>query len=431
MLASRHWLRAGFLLVLFPLLFIAGFLGLFLSSLAGRALGLVETGPSRLPMAQPAIAHTEKVGQGLASLISAASGLRFDWKGFQLKSNGQDRRVQFNFQSAQAPFFAASLEYLEKPESQWAKDGWTLSGDSGDSEKLRPAIEAALRSAPLEDWKWPLAREDENNLLEAGRELAKALRSLPFTPNDCSWEFSEVVLERFPSLLVAHSVTFLYQAREAQNRTSLLWARFQFDGQDYLLSETTAMLSDSSPKEISAIAESAVREWIGEKRGPFRLKKENQRWESCTAQLGEGARLVFEQSSAHPFLAEYYMRISLTSPAGLTRRFVLPMNTGGRTQVLVFEGHIPSGDRALRLTSPPHFDAAFLLDGPCWLFPIPEAEWQFLGAFLQTQRHLAWAAADDPAARQAFLHAREQGYPAAIEAREKSPAPQQKTEGDR
>ncbi|MCX7869699.1 MAG: hypothetical protein N2322_07080, partial [Terrimicrobiaceae bacterium] len=342
LLWGRRWVAAAFLLVLFPVIFIGGAVGLLVSSIAGRALGLRETGPSMLPIPSAAIQDAGETGRRLAALLSASTGTLFEWSGVRLSFDGRGREAAFDF-SAQPPSnLHAGLRFRQRGDGSWENDGWSSSGDPELHKQLRPALDAALRGIPLAGWTWPVEPETENRLLEAGRSLAAAFAGLPLAPASAPWELARVEFRHFPRWENPNAVVLACEARQDKTPTAWAWPEFRFDGSQLWLRSTIADRAGSSTREDSAMAESALREWIGEGRDPFRVSGSDRGWRECSADLGEGVRLVYQQRSAHPFLAEYEMRVLLSGPQEATRRFVLPVNTGGRTQVLVFEGQAPS-----------------------------------------------------------------------------------------
>lgn len=100
-----------------------------------------------------------------------------------------------------------------------------------------------------------------------------------------------------------------------------------------------------------------------------------QDWRTCEVPLPEDTVLTYYQKSAHPFLAEYDMRLRIAPKGEPARRFVLPMNTGGRTAILVSTGRLADGTPAVRLDAGQHFNLAFRLRDLRWVSVAdPEAE---------------------------------------------------------
>jgi len=325
--------------------------------------------------------------------------------------------VDFHFATTPPDILHASVTFKMRADGEWAHDGWTLSGDPAAHARARHTVESALKEIPLSDLRWPVGPETQAQLLAAARELQSALEDLAFAPPGSSWQLDEVALRHFPEWEARNSVGFDFQVHSGRERLAWVNAEFRHDGEEFWLREVSAgCSSSSSSREHSAMAESALREWIGTGRAPFRADEKERGWKSAAAPLAGGVRLLYEQRPVHLLLAEYDMRMTLSTPEGTFRRFVLPMNTGGRTQVLVFEGRTPEGGRALRLSSPPHFDAAFNLEPLRWIEVSAAGEWKFLGAFLETHAPLAWVSASEPRAIESFQKARDRGYPAAWEA---------------
>ena len=92
------------------------------------------------------------------------------------------------------------------------------------------------------------------------------------------------------------------------------------------------------------------------------------------------------------------MRVEIRPPgAEKGREFFLPMNTGGRTAILVEIGKTAEGIPVVRLDAGRHFDQAFMLGDEPRMIP-PEAVLGAapLGAFSGVKSSLRWVSATDP-----------------------------------
>ena len=140
-----------------------------------------------------------------------------------------------------------------------------------------------------------------------------------------------------------------------------------------------------------AAVTTVLREWLTEDRGIVeRVRDRGRPWRACEAMLPGGIRVIYREQPAHPFLAEYNMRIEFILPDGRKRLFELPMNTGGRTSVLVFTGITSDGSAAVQLTSGSHVEVAFDLKTLRWLDPAEMKGAVYAGAFLEEKTPLGW-----------------------------------------
>lgn len=233
--------------------------------------------------------------------------------------------------------------------------------------------------------------------------MAEELSSRPILRlRDASWRWQEITFCDSLEAEAEPSVTMIFSTTEKTPTSGMLFTRWSFDGQQARLRDVTASLHPetdfSKLRESQEQAHPEVQEiLVGHPGALLRPQRESPRgWRSCAVALPDGTRLTYEQQNARLFLAEYRMRVTLPPPQGKARTFSLPMNTGGRTAILVWMGQTAQGVPAVRLVAKRHFAVWLLLSELSFLAPDEVLEAKLLGAIVEISTPLRWVATDEP-----------------------------------
>lgn len=424
-LTNRQWIGCAVRLLAVPALLILGAISLFLAELSGKASWEVLPAPTSNPPGLHSLQELVDAGNNLAAELSNAAGMpgAFALQAIRVAKTQQKCWIELSCgtQNHQDGF---SARYRWVADDKWFWDGWSAHGDIG----VNLNSQLQVQDFPLLDnLAWPVDTALEEQWQTAGEELAAALRSQnPFasTNNDWrlrSWRFDYPLKKKF-----GQRVEFEIETPK-QNETKFSAAiRCRYYKGQFFVEDVTAGqhlgASSSWTMEDAARVQSAIESFILSKEtNLFALQDDSGfgKWRQATAQLPDGLIVQYHEQQAHLFLAEYNMRMELTSPDGKTRRYSLPMNTGGRTSILGFQTTDVDGRPCVQFICR-SFNVVFCNDNLEWTTAAADADKEFLGAFLGVTAPVKWISADAPNAAEVFRQAAARGYPAAIEEWEKS-----------
>lgn len=278
----------------------------------------------------------------------------------------------------------------------WTRESFHCGGDTETFDANHKAIPLLLPQELQGFFEWPVNQAVTDRLLEAGREMAKVLQQeQPLGSEGAAWNVESIEFHRGLAKGWHDSIQINLNAKRENRR--LAWANVTlfYDGKQAQLENCNGWVDhdtggDSNMNHDAAVT-STLREWLREDRGILKKTEDHGKpWRSCEAALPGSVRMIYREQPAHPFLAEYNMRVEFFLPDGRHRLFDLPPNTGGRTKVLVYTGTTSSGSSAVRLVSGAYIDIAFDLGTLRMLDPKTIRDENYTGAFLEETTPLTW-----------------------------------------
>lgn len=386
-------------LLALPVVFVGGFGGIFVASMIGDSLPeLWEQYWRTLPIEKGAERSVIKEGKRIASLLSAKSpdGMPMELRqvmfGLEFKGAEPTRTIGFDFAKGAPEFFSCSSYRLQG--DRWIKVGEHSSGGELKSfEANRKAILPALPKELQGNLEWPLKQAVAEQFIKEGREIANLLeRQQPLATEGAAWSLEGIHFGHGIRKGWHDSIEIKLQARREKERVAWASVYLTYDGK---MARLDRCIGGGGGSDGSMIQEAALmtifREWLSEDRGILKKAEDHGKpWRSCEATLPGGIRMIYHEQPAHAFLAEYNMRMEFLLPDGRHRKFDLPMNTGGRTRVLVYEGSTADGGRAIRLVSGAYINAAFDLGTLRMIDPKAVLNESYEGVFLEEKTPLTW-----------------------------------------
>ena len=395
-LSRREWIGGIVRFLAAPVCFLVGLAAMFLAGLAGGAATEWDFQTRTLPVDERAMKAVQAEGNKIAAGLSEhlPNQEKFALDSISLESGGPEgtrREISLNFFKRPPGYFSISADFEKVPDG-WKRTGQGTSGDTETFAKFRDAVEPALPSALPPTLLWPADEKVTRNIWEGAEELKTVFEKQDLLRTGGKpWRVDTIRYVRNLRDRGNETVRIRFSCKDGKK--DLAWAEtdWAFNGKALRFLDASGGGGGNSGMENHAEVETVVAEWLGSDRGIFeRLKPRGKPWRTCEAGLPGGVHLIYAEQPAHPFLAEYRMRATINLPDGRSRTFALPMNTGGRTEVLVFTGTGPGGTAALRLVSGRHFDMAFDL-GSLRIFPVGEfIESAYAGAFLEVSTPLSW-----------------------------------------
>lgn len=268
LLFQRRWMAAGVMLFLFPIFFIGGLFGLFLSSVAGRVLADRPLAPARLPLPQEATAALESTARRMAAALSSASGVPWSARAAGVVFNGSRRETRWEFTIGSRAAAFGVLNYRQTSSGSWERQSYYISGDLEPS--LRKRCTALLAEFPLKDMPWPVPPEGEHQFIEAGHALAEGISSAAFGPQDRPWQLKQVELILALATEQPSRVAFQMEKNSQSQKRIWLCAEFQWDGRALHFLQATAGDHDSSTQKHGQEAEASITQWLRDPPPPFR-----------------------------------------------------------------------------------------------------------------------------------------------------------------
>lgn len=403
------------------LLLPAGAVGFAIIAMAGRFSAMMDVEKGTLPITESALTELQNEAGRLAEELSASAEnkLTLEASSVSVEFGGRQREVEFSFRSPlqQGFDFWANLRFAQNAEGIWKIAGNHASGDTETFSDHHAAFQDAWKRLLPPKITWPVDSKTEEVFTQAANQLAadltsRAILDLGKTP----WRlkgvrFSHYFNERFGAG-ASDSVQVNLGAKqpddkegEMRGKGAYLFSYWTFDGKVARLREVSAGIlqgdRSSSTREHGEAVRTEINEILSERSGGLlEPEKSSGNWETCTTRLPDGSTLTYSQQLAHPFLAEYNMRVTIERVDGKKREFSLPMNTGGRTAVFVHTGTTASGESAIRMSASRHFDVSFDLTKPAFIDVDKVLDPVLLGAFLQISTPLQWFSATDPDAQE-------------------------------
>jgi hypothetical protein len=387
---------------------VAGFAGK-----AARMGALVPDlrGSPDLPVEAGAMNRLVATGNDLARELdggAAADGAEFALDSVECSFGPGGRMVSFDFVRGPASAFRGSVSFKQRADGAWLRDGYSASGDPASFEADRTAFNDSVESlGVLPDFDWPVTRQVEQDWTAAADQLAASATAAAVLGTDgIPWRTDAIHLTRNLRPGNRDAIAIWLKAARGRERVAYAVTDWAFDGRQARLLDVQAGMdgdrrSDSTLEhgaEVRSVLESALAAG-NDLLAPSALvtSRHDGTWETCEARLPDGTVLTYRQQQAHPFLAEYHMILSIRPPEGPERDFVLPMNTGGRTAILVRTGTFGDGVPAVRLDAGRHFDLAFTLRDPRIVPAESVRDERPAGAFTGVSTPLRWVAEGDAA----------------------------------
>ncbi len=400
-LIRKEWLGAVIRIVLLPFVLVAGLLGMVAGSMSGGEATEWDWKKSTLPVEKSAEQKLVERGEKIAGVLSSKTP---DGRPMKLRSvnlvieqreHDAFRKIGFEFDKMNPGFFSIGADY------RFGGDVWKLDGHhgSGDPETFKRNEQALVPLLPQQlegSLIWPLKDTVVNQLTDLARAMCTVLeKEQPLPVEGASWKLEGTDFRHGLGKGDTDSIQLTFGAWRGRERVAWASAELFYDGKKARLGRCGGGIEGghtaNSTMDHEAAVTTVLREWLIEDREIAEKVRERGRpWRSCEAMLPDGIRMIYHEQPAHPFLAEYNMRIEFILPDGRKRRFDLPMNTGGRTSVLAYTGATPDGLTAIRLVSGRHFDVAFDLKTLRWIDPAKITEAIYVGAFLEEKTPLQW-----------------------------------------
>ena len=398
---TRHeWVGAIVRILAAPACFIIGLAAMFFAYLfaqLGGGVALEQHFESRtLPVNERAMSAIQAEGNKIAASLSEhlpnQEKLALHLIGLESSGpGGMQQKISLDFFKSPPGHFSISADF-QKGSDGWKRTSQSASGDPETFEKFRNAIQPNLPAALPPEILWP-ADDHVTKSIRAGAEELRAVfeKQDLLRSNGKPWSVDTIRYLRNLRDLRNQTVRITFSCKDGKKRIAWAHTDWAFCENTLHFLDATGGTENESNMENHAEVETVVTEWLSSDRGIFeRLKPRGKPWRTCEAILPDGVSLIYAQQQAHLFLAEYDMRATINLPDGRSRTFALPMNTGGRTNVLVFTGTSPGGTAALRLASGRHFDMAFDLVS-LRIFPVGEfTESAYAGAFQEVSTPLTW-----------------------------------------
>jgi hypothetical protein len=427
-LCWRHWIGGVLRLLALPLLLAAVLAACVMAGFAGKAARMAEfgpdaAGPRTLPIEAGAMGEVVAAGERLAAQIRwprAAGEDGLVLESVQFAFGPGRRELEFSFVRGGGGYFRGTLRFRQKPDGGWAYEGHSASGDTaGFSERSALFDELRAGLTPPADLLWPVSPEVERRWTAAADELAAVLSAAaPLGTEGAPWRADSVKMTRQLRTENRDAVAIWLGARRGSQRVAYAVTTWAFDGRRARLVDVSAGVdsgnSSRSTMEDGAEIRSLLEPWLAGQKGLLEesalyASRSDRSWESCEAVLSDGTVLTYHQQQAHLFLAEYHMRLGIRPLGGEEREFFLPMNTGGRTAILVKTGTAPDGTPAARVDAGRHFDLGFTLRNPRMIPAGSVRDETIAGAFTSVSTPLRWAASGDAEGDRLIEQVR--GYP--------------------
>ncbi len=405
----------GFLALL--LLAPAALVGGVAAGFGGRMLRMADHGTRTLPIEGSSLAALVEAGNKVAGQLGGDFKLGAVVVGF----GPRGKKVEFEFLSGEPGRFRGRMHFREAGGGMWRADGHTCSGDTETFEANQTRFEQAAGRVDGPRLAWPLTSHVQDEWTEAAGNLAGALSSSAVLGTlNAEWQATEVQLTHSLRRENSDSITIWLKPKAGHEPVASVVTYWAFDGRRARLTEASGIVhrgtASNSTMDQAAEVRSVLEPWLASQDGllaPSSLydSRNDSTWTSSETKLPDGTLLVYRQQHAHLFLAEYHMRLEIRPPDGAARDFFLPMNTGGRTAILVDLGKLEDGTPAVRLKAGRHFDLGFTLDDPRMIPPAEVREAVPLGAFTGVKTPLRWVSASDPADRELYRATRQYAVP--------------------
>lgn len=408
-MVGRRWIAAVVWFVSLLGLVPGVLVGAVVAGFAGKMLASVEWEARVLPVPTEAVAEVIRSGNELVSQINnenadGAPAFALDSVDFSFGPEG--RKLGFDLVLGQAAEFRAGIRFRQTASGNWEKDGNSCSGATETFEANRRRFEDAAAGLRVPDIVWPVPAEIEEQWTAAGKEIAGFLStSGVLETSGTPWSLSRVNMSQPVDNPANSRISIEMNAKKGREQAAYATMYLTYDGKQARLEDLNAGVNrgtaSTSAMEHGAEVRSLLEPWLAEKNGliaPSKLfqSHDDSTWEACETTLPDGSVLIYRQQPAHPFLAEYNMRVEIRPPgAEKGREFFLPMNTGGRTAILVEIGKTAEGFPVVRLDAGRHFNQAFTLREPRMIPPEAVLEAAPLGAFSGVKSALRWVSATD------------------------------------
>lgn len=400
-LIRREWLGAVIRIVLLPFVLVAGLLSMVAGSMAGGEATEWDWKKSTLPVEkseeQKLVARGEKIAEVLSSKTPDGRPMKLRSVDFVIEQREHDalRKIGYEFDKMTPGFFSIGADYRVGRDA-WKLNGHSASGDPATFQRNKEALVPLLPQQLKASFVWPLKETIVNQLTDLARAMCAVLEKEQLLPVEgASWRLERTEFRHGLGKGDADSIQLTFGVWRGKERFAWASAELFYDGKKARLGRCGGGVQGgytaNSTMDHEAAVTTVLREWLSQDRGILeKVRERGLPWRSCEAMQPDGIRMIYYEQPAHLFLAEYNMRIEFILPDGRKRRFDLPMNTGGRTSVLVYTGATPDGSAAVRLVSGRHFDVAFDLKALRWVDPAKIMGAVYAGAFLEEKTLLQW-----------------------------------------
>lgn len=407
-LRQRRWLAAIVWLVGLAVLAPSALVGGVAAGFAGKMLSMEDFGTRTLPLERRALHELAASGKQLAAQL----GTDFALDAVVVTFGPRGREVDFEVVAGESGFFQAGIRFRQNAGGAWKPDGNSCSGDTETFQANSKRFEAALAKTSAPSITWPLPEGVEQDWIAAAGELAGVLSSVgALDTAGIAWQPEKIRMSHSLRAGNNDSVSIWLDAKHGRDVVASVVTYWAFDGKRARLTDANGLVqkgtASRSTLEQGAEIRSILEPWLASQNGllaPSAMfaSRNDATWTACETVLPDGTTLIYREQLAHPFLAEYQMRLEIRPPEGEARDFLLPMNTGGRTAILVDTGSSTDGTPAVRVNAGRHFDLAFTLRNPRIIPAESVGNTTPLGAFTGVRTRLRWASATDAADRELY-----------------------------
>jgi len=407
-LLRRRWIAAVVWLAALMVLAPSALVGGMVAGLAGKMLRMADHGTRTLPVDRSAMGKLATSGKELASQL----GDKFELEAIIMAFGPHGREVEFKIVIRDPESFRAGISFRQHSGGAWQPAGNSFSGDPGTFEASRRRFEEVFAKTTAPTITWPLTDHVEKEWLSAAGGLADALSSTGMLNTaGIAWQPGDIRMSHRLRTGNNDGISIRLDARRGREMAANAVTYWAFNGQRALLTEVTGIVQKGtaslSTMDHGAEVRSILEPWLASQDGllaPSVLfaSRNDATWTACETLLPDGTTLIYHEQQAHPFLAEYHMRLEIRPPGGEARDFFLPMNTGGRTAILVDTGSTADGTPAIHVKTGHHFDLGFTLRDPRMIPAAAVNDAAPVGAFTGVKTRLRWASATDSTDREIY-----------------------------
>lgn len=407
-LRRKRWMVGIAWLAVLIVLVPSALIGAVVAKFAGTMLRMADHSTRTLPVEQVAMEKLVLSGRQLAAQINS----RFALEAVTVTFGPRGREVEFEVVAGEQASFRAGIRFHQRADGTWKPSGSSSSGDTDTFEASSRHFKEAMAKTDVPTITWPLTSGVEEEWIFATDGLAEALSSAGvLNTAGLRWQLGSIRMSHKLRTNNSDSISIWFDAKRGREVAANAVTYWSFDGKRAQLTEVTGIvqkgMASHSTMDHGAEVRSILEPWLASQDGllaPSALfsSRNDRTWTACEAVLPDGTTLIYRERQAHPFLAEYHMWLEIRPPVGKARDFFVPMNTGGRTAILVGMGSTADGIPAVHVNAGRHFNLGFTLNDPQMIPGAMVNDSVPIGAFTGVKTRLRWVSATNPDDRDAY-----------------------------